>query len=252
MAQTSALIKVLKSNLKSHGITYAQVAKELKLSEASIKRMFAEQSFSLERMDRICQMMGLEISDIVKQMTDNERYLEGLTHAQEYEITQDLTMVLVTVCVFNHWTLPQITQFFTLKEEECVKRLIKLDKLHVIKLLPNNRIKLLVSPNFKWIENGPFERFFRDHVGQEFFDSKFEGDHQCLIVLNGTFSRQSAEEFQRKLRRLVNEFSQLNQEDATLPFEQREGVTLVMAMRNWDYGIFHHLIRPEALAALNK
>lgn len=245
MAQTASLILTLKRCLKAQGKTYADVAQALDLSEASVKRMFSEQSFSLDRLDTVCDLLEMEISDLVQAMEQSRKRLDCLTHQQEYEIVQDLELLLVTVCVFNHWTVQEITGFFTLAEGDCVRKLLKLDKLGIIELLPGNRVKLLISTEFQWLQNGPFERFFREHVGQEFFSNGFQGKQQYLRVLNGTFSDHSAAEFQRKLERLVHEFSEINREDACLPFKDRNGITLVMAMRNWDYGIFEHLIRPE-------
>lgn len=243
--QTALLLQTLKHCLKAQGKTYADVAQALGLSEASVKRMFSEQHFSLERLDQVCDMLGMEISDLVKQMDASQARIEQLSHRQESEIVQDVSLILVTVCVFNHWTMKHITQYFTLSEEECVLKLLKLDKIGIIELLPQNRIKLLISPNFSWIENGPFERFFREHVGQEYFNSNFHGEHRCLRVLNGALSNASAAEFQRKLLRLAHEFGEIAREESTLPIESRNGVTLVMAMRNWDYGFFDHLVRPE-------
>lgn len=244
--QTALLLQTLKQCLKAQGKTYADVAQKLGLSEASVKRMFSEQHFSLQRLEGICNMLDMEISDLVKQMEASQSKIEKLTHNQESEIIQDMSLVLVTVCIFNHWTIENITEYFMLSKEECVAKLLKLDKIGIIQLLPHNKVKLLISPNFAWIENGPFECFFREHVGQEYFNSSFSGEQKCLRVLNGTLSKASAEEFQRKLLRLANEFRELARENATLPIENRDGVTLVLAMRNWDYGLFDHLVRPES------
>lgn len=243
--QTALLLQTLKRCLKAQGKTYADVAGALSLSEASVKRMFSERQFSLERLDRVCHMLGMEISDLVKQMDASQAKVEKLTHSQELEIIQDMALTLVTVCVFNHWTIDDITEFFTLSHEECVGKLLKLDKIGIIELLPHNRVKLLVSPNFSWIEDGPFERFFRGHIGQEYFNSDFQGEYGRLHVLNGMLSPSSAAEFQRKLLRLAREFREIVRENSALPLENRKGVTLVLAMRNWDYGLFNHLIRPE-------
>ncbi len=65
MAQTQQLIDALKRTLKAHGLTYADVAKQLQLSEANIKRLFSKKTFTLERLDQVCQIMELEISDLV-------------------------------------------------------------------------------------------------------------------------------------------------------------------------------------------
>lgn len=243
MTQVAALLKELKACLKAQGKTYADVAQTLNLSEASIKRMFSEQDISLSRLEAVCVWLGIDISDLVRRMDSAHMHVEQLTHQQEYEITQDLHLVLVTVCVFNQWTLHEIITVFTLTEEECIRKLLKLDKLGLIQLMPGNRIKLLTSQRFRWIENGPFERFFREHIGQEYFDSHFQGERQRLIVLNGTLSRKTGLEFQRRMDRLAAEFITLSREDANMPMPEKEGVTLVLAMRNWDYGLFRHLIR---------
>lgn len=243
--QTALLLQALKKSLKAQGKTYADVAQTLDLSEASVKRLFSEQQFSLQRLDIVCRMLGMEISDLVRQMDASQNYVEKLTRNQETEIIQDIRLILVTVCVFNHWTIDDITQYFMLSQEECVAKLLKLDKIGIIQLLPHNKIKLIVSPNFSWIDDGPFERFFREHVGQEYFNSTFTGEQRCLRVLNGTVSQAGAAEFRRKILRLAGEFRELVREDSSLPIESRDGVTLVLAMRNWDYGLFEHLVRPE-------
>lgn len=245
MAQTQALLSTLKAALKAQGKTYADVAKVLGLTETSVKRLFSTQDFSLERLDAVCRMLGMEISDLVQQMTASQKRLEQLTAAQEQEITQDLTLLLVLVCIFNRWTVEQITELYDLTEAQCVAKLLRLDRLKIIELHPNNKVKLLVSPHFKWLENGPIQRFFREKIGQEYFNVSFQGSGECLIVMNGMLSAPSCEEFRRRLERLAKEFNALNNEDAALPFDDRHGLTLVMAMRNWEYGLFSHMLRQK-------
>jgi transcriptional regulator with XRE-family HTH domain len=62
MTQRTALVEALKEVLKARGYTYARVAKALGLSEAAMKRTFALKSFTLERFDAICGVVGVEIS----------------------------------------------------------------------------------------------------------------------------------------------------------------------------------------------
>ncbi len=60
-----------------------------------------------------------------------------------------------------------------------------------------------------------------------------------LIVINGMLAASSNAVFQRKLEHLVREFDELNDDDAGLPFGQRWGTTVVLAMRRWRYGLFN-------------
>ncbi len=241
MAQTSELIKTLKKALKAHGKTYADVSRQLGLSEASVKRLFSQENLSLERLDRICQMLDMEISDLVQLMTEQQHKLQQLTVEQEQEITDDITLLVVAICALNKWTIGDIVAFYDITEGECFLKLARLDRLKLIDLLPNNRIKVRVAPNFSWRENGPIQAFFQEKLGQEFLTGRFSRDDECLIVLNGMLSPESNAEFQRKLKRLAWEFDLLNSDDSSLKLQQRGGVTVVMAMRGWRYGIFHPL-----------
>ena len=243
MAQTRELINTLKKALKAQGKTYADVAVALGLTEASVKRLFSQQSFSLSRLDKVCQLLDMEITDLVQLMSEQQQHLQQLTIEQEKEITADVTLTLVAVCVLNRWTMDDILSYYHLTEPQCVRHLVKLDRLKVIELLPKNRIKLLVAPNFSWRENGPIQLFFQRKISQEFFNTRFSRDDECLMVLNGMFSSQSNAEFQRKLKRLAREFDVLNNDDAALDLEKRNGVTLVLAMRDWQYGLFQPFVK---------
>ena len=244
MSQTRELVATLKAALKAQGKTYADVATALDLTEASVKRIFSQQNFSLARLDRVCQMLGMEFSDLVQLMNERRQKLQQLTWAQEEEITADVTLMLVAVCVLNRWTLEEILGYYRISKHECIRHLARLDRLKLIELLPKNRIRLLVAPNFSWIENGPIQQFFQKKIAQEFFHTRFNREDECLVVLNGMLSSQSNGEMQRKLRRLAREFDALNNDDAALDLEQRQGATLVLALRDWRYGLFKPIIRP--------
>ena len=64
MAQVDAILEALKAQLKAHKIRYRAVADTLNLSEASVKRLFRTQGFDLPQLQRICQMMDMDIGDL--------------------------------------------------------------------------------------------------------------------------------------------------------------------------------------------
>ncbi|TVO78330.1 helix-turn-helix domain-containing protein [Sedimenticola selenatireducens] len=239
MSQTIQLIDTLKKVLKAHGKTYADVSSHLGLSEASVKRLFSDKSFSLQRLDQICQLIDLEISDLVKQMeAEAKAPITSLTIEQERELAADVELLLIAVCALNRWTYQQMVSYYQLSETRCIQHLARLDRLKLIELLPKNRIKLLVATNFKWREDGPIQRFYQEKLEADFFSSRFVKEHERLIVINGMLATSSNAVFQRKLEQLVREFDELNQDDAQLPFDQRYGTTVVLALRRWQYGLF--------------
>ena len=55
MPKASNLVDVLKRELKARDITYADLAARIDMSEASVKRMFSQKNFTLQRLDEILQ-----------------------------------------------------------------------------------------------------------------------------------------------------------------------------------------------------
>ena len=144
MAQTTVLIDTLKLSLKAHGKTYADVAHYLKLSEASVKRLFSDRSFSLQRLDEICQMLNMEISDLVQLMNENNSvHLTSLSEQQEEQIASDLGLLVVAVCVLNRWSMQNIVTHFHVSDTQCIALLARLDKLKLIE--QRNNLSLIFA-----------------------------------------------------------------------------------------------------------
>ena len=242
MAQTSAITAALKRALKQHGKRYADVAACLDISEASVKRLFAEESLSLKRLDRICSMLGIEISDLIVEMNDRQK-IHALSHEQERELASNLPLLLVANSALNRWSFHDILAHYQFSEPELIGHLARLDRLNLIELLPGNRIKVLVDRNFRWLPDGPINEFFLSCVKQEFFDSRFRQPGETRQFMIGMLSRQSNAIVQRKLEKLAEEFYTLHYEDEKLPREQKFGTTVVVGMRLWEPKVFEKMRR---------
>ncbi|MFE8069864.1 helix-turn-helix transcriptional regulator [Marinobacteraceae bacterium S3BR75-40.1] len=240
MAQTAAIVDALKQCLRENGVTYQQVAEELDLSEASVKRLFSQRQFSLKRLDQICALLGIEITDLTKRITHEPR-IDQLDTAQERALVEDARLLLVAVCALNHWTFEQIIETYTLTEPEVISKLAQLDRMGLIELLPNNRIKTLISHDFHWQRNGPIQSFFESQVQGDFLEARFNRPGEVRVFLNGMFSTQSNEAIQQKIKRLALDFRHCHQEDLNLPLEQRFGVSMLVAMRPWELEVFDNL-----------
>ena len=71
MSQTRPLVDTLKQELRKQRVTYRRVSEALELSETSVKRLFSEEAFSLKRLEKICELLHLDISDLVHLMEKN-------------------------------------------------------------------------------------------------------------------------------------------------------------------------------------
>lgn len=243
MSQTSALIDTLKRQLRSQGKTYADVASWLGLSEASVKRLFAEQRITLERLECICDQLNLEFSELTQAMQEDAQRLQELTQAQEQSIVDDRELFLVAVCVINGYSFNEIHHQYQLSEAQCTRQLLALERLKLIDLLPGNRIRRRVAANFRWRPGGPIQRFFQQYIATEFFQSHFDQDNEKLVVLNGLLSQAGNAEWQQIMQRLATEFHALCERESGLPIYQRFGTTSVLAVRQWQSTLFKDLAR---------
>lgn len=243
MAQTQRLIDELKRYLRSNGVTYAELASRLGLSESSIKRAFSKQSFTLQRLEEICNGVGLELSDLVEFLNAEREFLTELTPQQETALLANPKLLLMTYLLINGWRLEQITEHFAIESAEAERLLIHLHRAKIIELLPFNRFKLLTARNFTWQKDGPVQKFFAEQVQREFLDSAFDDPGEHLRFVGGTLSTTSLAQFQQSIDRLAREFDELSRRDSALPLEQRSGCGAVLAVRPWELSVFKQLRR---------
>jgi len=247
MTTSAGLVDVLKRELRSRGITYACVARELRLSEASVKRMFSRRNFSLKRLDQVCQLANSEFSDIARALHQEENLISRLSHEQEQEIVSNPKLFLVAVCALNHVGFDQIVATYDISRPECIQLLARLDRLGFIRLLPNNRIRLLISLDFAWLPDGPIQRFFNQQAHNEYFRSRFDRPDEFMVVVNGMLSRASSAALVTRLKRIAREFSELNNQDARLPLGERSAMSLLVAIRHWELAAFAELRRRKTV-----
>ncbi len=248
MSQSTELVQLLKRNLKANGLTYADVARVLSLSQASIKRMFASGHFTLERLEQICDMAHLNLSDLVRQLDESKYRITRLTEEQENELVSDLNLLLIAVCARSHWTLEDIVRVYDMTEHEAIRYLARLDRLGLIELLPGNRLRLLVARDFQWIPGGPIERFYEERIQNEFFESSFAGANEFRVFSSGMLSKESQALLCRRLHSLAGEVAAMMSEDASLPLHQRHSIGMVLAMRPWELSVFKKLQRASVVA----
>lgn len=242
MAQTTALIDALKQVLREQGITYADVAKKLKLSLPSVKRLFADKQFSLRRLDQVCELAGIEISDLARRV-QQDKEISQIDWKHEEELVSDLKLLIVAVSSLNRWRFDEILATYKLTQAELIQRLARLDRMKLIELLPGNRIRPLVSPSFQWQKGGPIQRFFEAQVQADFFESGFNQPGELRLFVTGMLSRESNAQIQQKMQRLGQEFRLLHEEDKNRPLAERFGTSLVLAMRPWELAVFQKLRR---------
>ncbi len=243
MSTTADLVTVLKKELKAAQMTYADLAEGLGMAESSVKRMLAKGDMALSRIDAICRVLKIDFAELARRVADAQPLLKELTHEQEKAVVADKKLLLVAICVLSQWTLEQIVAEYRLTQAECIKYLAQLDRIGIIELRPLNRYRLKLAKTFRWRPHGPVMHYFRDHAVLDYFNGGFDGPAESVLLVHGSVSRGIAPSFVDRLQRVAQDFAQQHQADQKLAAKDREGYTLVLAMRSWEFEAFTLLRR---------
>ena len=243
MSQINQIRHTLKQLLRQQQLTYKDIAQKLGMSEANIKRIFSTNSFTLERLEQICEILQMSLSDLFIIAQKQTQQLTQLTKEQELELLADTKLLLVAVCVRDAWSFDEIIAHYQIDYHEGIRLLAKLDRLKIISLLPNNHYKSLIAQDFRWIPGGPLEQFMEQEVMVKFMAPKKDEPWTFRFYLRGRYSQTSVDIIQRKLNQLTKEAAVLNQEDAELPLHKRQHFGVLMAMRPWEPSLFENLRR---------
>ena len=237
MAETALVIKALKKVLRSQQMTYAHVAEGLGMSEANVKRMFAAERMTLDRIEAICTLLDMNLSDLFQLYEDSRQRISQLTKDQENELVADTRLLLVAVSVRNHLSFEEILAHYHIGEAELIQCLAKLDRLKIIDLLPSNKIKLRIDENFRWIPGGPIDKFYEKAIQQEFLSSGFKTAEEPRLFLYGLFSEKSQAIIAHRMQALSHEITQLHRQDKELPMSMKKSVGALCAIRQWEFSV---------------
>jgi lambda repressor-like predicted transcriptional regulator len=247
MSTTQDLVTALKSELKAAGVTYADLARHLQMSESSIKRVFSKADMPLSRIDDVLRVLKMDFAELARKVADAQPLRAELTLEQERAVVADKRLLLLAICCLSQWTFEQIIGTYTFSEPECVAYLVALDRLGIIELRPLNRYRLKVAKGFRWRPNGPVMQFFRKHVVDDYYSGGFDGDGELLMLVHGQVSPSQAATFVERLQRVGQDFAQQHLADQKLQAVQKRPYTLVVGMRSWFFAAFKDLKRdPEA------
>lgn len=238
MSSPESLLRVLRSEMRAADLTYKALGARLDLSESSIKRMFSQGDMSLSRLAQVCEAIGVALEDVLRQAADAVPRADRLTLAQESALVADPRLLMVAVCCLGHWSFEQILETYQISEAECVACLTKLDRLGLIELKPLNRYRLRVSRAFRWQPDGPVQQLMRQHVVDDYFSGRFDGAGETLLCVHGRLSEPSAQALVQRIQQLTAELARLHQDDQRRPADQRDGYTLLLGLRSWEFAAF--------------
>ncbi len=239
------LFDALKLHLKARSLTYADVAQRLAVSEATVKRIFSTRDCSMARFAELCDVVQVDIAELARSTPRASRLLNQLSWQQEEVLTRDDRLFLVAVCALNQMMPADMVAAYRIEMPECISLLMQLERLGILELHPNNRIRLNVTRTFAWLPNGPIMRRVAA-MADDYFDHRFDGVGEFMRIINVRVSDAAALAMVARMEQLAREYSEQHAADATLPLDERPVLSVCLAVRHWRPAFFRKLLRESA------
>jgi len=243
MPLADQIVEALKKCLRARSMTYAALARELRLSEASVKRLFSRRTFTLARVEQVLRVLELDLLELARMARGGQGEAAELGLDQETLLASDERLLSVFWLLLNGWRFADIVEAFVITRTELTLALAKFERARLIDWDTGERVRLRVAKDFVWRAGGPVKKAYGLRVTAEFLRSRFSGPLEMLRFEARDLSPASASMLRRRLERLAAEFNELAEVDSTLPARRREGVGLLLACRPWEFSAMNALKR---------
>ena len=153
--QRDNLFGVLKQVLKTRGYTYAKLAGVMHCSELTVKRLFKEKDCKMSRLQEICAIVGMSLADLVDMQERMSSSAQYLPQATEQALADDPQIFVFLLLLVSWIDTKRIAIECKLSDAHIYQQLRALEKLGVIELQPDNKVKYRVSLPIRWRLDGP-------------------------------------------------------------------------------------------------
>lgn len=239
------IFETIKAHLRAREVTYKDLARELDVSEQTVKRIFATCDCSLERLELICSFLHLDLRDLIKTAPRPRKYIQRLTPEQEVEFTQNKKLLLIAICVMGLWSYEEMVNHLTLSAKECAALLRRLDAMGFIELRSHHRYRLLVAREFAWINGGPIMLMVKS-MASDYFNHTFEDEGEILKIINVRISVPSRQHLKTKLEQIAQAYADQVSIDAHLPLNERPPISVCIAARTWIPSAMQELFKRDS------
>lgn len=227
------VFEVLKGALKAQGVTYAELARRIGLSEASVKRIFQMRDCKLGRLIEICTVAGVSLGDVVESADRSGRVGTPVSPEVEGMLAQREPLFLFLVLLLDHFTPEGIRRTFDLSRASVGFYMRDLEALGIIERDIGDRFRFTIPTPVQWRFNGPL-RPILTRLNQDFLQWTVEHQHETNVDWSSVTRRmrpESAAALRSEITRIAERFRHLSHLDqVTCPDGDLVGMKWISAL----------------------
>ncbi len=220
----------LKLCLKAQGLTYGELAKQLKMTESGVKKMLNAKDISLRRVLKICDVVNISLGELFSSAEALAVPTVYLSETQEESLLKDRRLLAVYwLTVIEKRTASEIRNMQGMNDvvlKSCFQKLVSLNLLTYRK----GQYRSLYSRKFRWSDDSKLAKVLNKEWSELTLRRALKrGDavHRLIAI---KLSKPSYENLQSKLNDVFNEIIKTSErEELSLNSRDLLDVTALIA-----------------------
>lgn len=231
---TSTILSELRRELKARGLRVARVAEELEVAEPTVWRWLRGEGLTLDRLDEICAIAGLDLRDLVGRADEDRE--DAFTLAQERVLAADRGLALVFFAILHGAQARDLEEEFGVPADRLDSHLERLQRMGLIDASPRGRIRPKVRRAVRWRRGGPLSMAFERTVKPFFMAMDFgaAGSHYVSDMV--PMSESGRARVQALFETLREDIHAIGEQEQAARLEGREWSGVLMMVHPFDLG----------------
>ncbi len=220
--ETEQILKTLKLALKNKKISYADLSKNLGLSESGLKKMMTSPDISMQRLNKICKTIDISVVDLlIASRTQTIENIEFTAKQTELLIKNNTALMIFWMLAVEQKMPSEIKKNEKMTAIDFQKIIYKLESVDLLKTNAKGQIIFIHKGLYRWSDNNPLvQKMNRDWSHLTL--------NKSLTAAQNHFHRLSYVQVTQKNRdKIIEKFSDLMNEIANLhqisKYEKHQG-----------------------------
>lgn len=217
---SSRMLAYLKKLYRARGLRLSDVATLIGVSERSIKRYLNGRGVTLETLERLCAAADLTILALAELAEGDAAEQISTTEVQENALAEEPMLAITFYLLTLGWTPQVIAREFYLSDLALDRILLRLDRLGLITLYCENRLKVRAKVRSPSTCSRRLRELILAGVRSQLAQSDLDSD---TTLWSGGMVRLGPDSFERtrnRLQALVDEIVELSRHDKDLDSQQ--------------------------------
>lgn len=233
----SLVMAELKKSLKRQNTSYAELARQLNVPESTLKKWFNAKDGSFNRIDMICEAMGLSIFGVIRNA--EEQNVQTFTFSdpqQKYFLKDKEAFAIYWLIVYERLSTTQVMEKLGVEKSVLNKALLRLDKIGLVQLGADDNLRIPKMRPIRWKFEGDFMiELLREWVTDVFADNLANKKDSMMMLQFFQLTPQYEEELRREVALLEEKYARRTILEMKNPEQKLKQVRFISAIASGSF-----------------